>query len=86
MTAETIREVLQRQPFRPFVLHMNDGRKLEVKHPDFVLLPPGFTTTAIVAFPDERFQFVAIRNVSSLETEGPIPTPKPRRRRNGDEE
>jgi hypothetical protein len=52
---------------------MNDARKFEIKHRDFLLLPPGWTSTAIVCYPDERFEFVYIRNVTSVSSEGEIP-------------
>jgi hypothetical protein len=39
---EEIRDLMQRAPFAPFRVHLADGRKLEVPHPDFVWLPkPG---------------------------------------------
>jgi len=73
MTAEMLRGFIKRQPFVPFTIHMNDARKFEIKHRDFLLLPPGWTTTAIVCYPDERFEFVYIRNVTSVSSEGEIP-------------
>jgi hypothetical protein len=73
MTAEMLRSFIKRQPFVPFTIHMNDARKFEIKHRDFLLLPPGWTTTAIVCYPDERFEFVYIRNVTSVSSEGEIP-------------
>jgi hypothetical protein len=73
MTAETLRGFITRQPFVPFTIHMNDTRKFEIKHRDFLLLPPGWTSTAIVCYPDERFEFVYIRNVTSVSSEGEIP-------------
>lgn len=73
MTAEMLRGFITRQPFVPFTIHMNDTRKFEIKHRDFLLLPPGWTSTAIVCYPDERFEFVYIRNVTSVSSEGEIP-------------
>ena len=65
---------------------MNDGRALKVQHPDFVLLPPDWTSTAIVAYPKEKFEFVYIRNISTIASEGEIPSlPTKRRGRNGEE-
>ena len=63
---------------------MNDGRSLEVKHPDFLFLPPGWDTTAIAAFPKGMFEFVYIRNISTIESEGQVPPMPARRRRGGD--
>jgi hypothetical protein len=33
-----IREVLRRQPFRPFVIHLADGREFSIEHVDFLLI------------------------------------------------
>jgi hypothetical protein len=39
---EEIRSLIRKAPFAPFRLHLADGRKLAVPHPDFVWLPlPG---------------------------------------------
>lgn len=38
---EEIRDLLRRVPFMPFRVHLADGRKLDVPHPDFVWLPRG---------------------------------------------
>ena len=36
MDVAGVREALHRQPFEPFSIALADGRKLPVKHPDFV--------------------------------------------------
>jgi hypothetical protein len=83
MNADMLRDFIRRQPFVPFTIHMNDGRKFEIQHRDFLLLPPGWSTTAIVCYPDERFEFVYIRNVTSISSEGPIPETAGRRAEGG---
>jgi hypothetical protein len=83
MNEELVRQFIKRQPFIPFSFHLNDGRSLQVTHPDFVLLPPGWNM-AIVCYPDQRFDFVYLRNVASIASEGQIPMPQ-RKRRRGDE-
>jgi len=35
-----LRELLQAEPFKPFVVCLSDGRKLPVYHPDFLLISP----------------------------------------------
>lgn len=35
-----LREALRRQPFRPFSVHVADGREFLVEHPDFLLISP----------------------------------------------
>jgi hypothetical protein len=86
MTPDTIRALLKRQPFKPFTIHMNDGRSLSVNHPDFVLLPPDWSANAIVALPNDRFEFVYLRNIASLASEGDIPAlPGRQRPKEGDQ-
>jgi hypothetical protein len=34
-----IRDLLRKVPFIPFRVHLADGRKLEIPHPDFAWLP-----------------------------------------------
>jgi len=39
---QEIRDLARKAPFSPFEIHLADGRKLKVPHPDFVWLPkPG---------------------------------------------
>ncbi len=38
MNRESIRNALHEQPFRPFVLHIADGRSVPVNHPEFVAM------------------------------------------------
>jgi hypothetical protein len=40
VTIEKIRELCHAEPFRPFVLHFPDGRRIAVQHSDFVALSP----------------------------------------------
>ncbi len=44
MKAESLREVIRAQPFRPFSLTLVNGERLPVPHPEWVwLLPAGRT-------------------------------------------
>jgi hypothetical protein len=36
---QQIRDLIGLSPFRPFTIHLADGRALSVKHPDFVWVP-----------------------------------------------
>ena len=38
MNAETIRELLQATPFKPFVVQMSNGISHEIPHPEFGML------------------------------------------------
>ena len=37
-TPENIREVVRANPFKPFCLHLADGKSMRVPHPDFILV------------------------------------------------
>jgi hypothetical protein len=38
MDLNSIRNALREEPFRPFALCLADGRRVEVKHPEFVAM------------------------------------------------
>ena len=40
MTTEQIRHVYEAQPFRPFTLHLADGRECAVAHCEFLAMSP----------------------------------------------
>jgi hypothetical protein len=57
MTIERIRELYHAQPFRPFILHLADGREIPVLHQEFLMaLPSG--RTLYVCQPDETVNIV----------------------------
>lgn len=68
MHVDQLRKTLNAQPFRPFTIHLGDGRALEVPHPDFAWIHPGGHRTAIVAtsLPDD-FEIIDVGLVTSLE-------------------
>lgn len=70
MTVEQLRTLLRAQPFRPFVIHLADGREVEVLHQEFTILSPQ-GRTAIVYRPDESFEIIDIMLVTSLEVSAP---------------
>lgn len=37
MNVDKIREVVRRQPFKPFVFHLDNGAKHMVKHPEIAI-------------------------------------------------
>jgi hypothetical protein len=79
MTASQLRDFKHRVPFKPFTIHMNDGRELLVDDPESLVLPRDWSTDAIVTLPRGRFAFVYLRNVTHVSSERPWP--KMRRRR-----
>ncbi len=65
MTAEQLRGMREANPFRPFTLHLADGRSLTVPHRDFVSQSPG-GRTIIVYRSDEAFSVVDLYLVTEL--------------------
>ena len=41
MDTSALRALLERQPFCPFTMRMNDGREYQVKHPEWVHVTTG---------------------------------------------
>ena len=60
-----IEVVHERPAFRPFLIHMADGRSVEVNHPEWIAYAGG--RIALVANPDESFEVIDLRLVPSLE-------------------
>jgi hypothetical protein len=71
MTIDDVRRMPRRQPFEPFTISLGDGRALEAKNRDFVFLPERGGTFFVVS--GETFDFVYLRNVSSLRSTGEMP-------------
>lgn len=46
MTQEDIRDLVYFQPFKPFRLHLVDGKDLRVPHPDYALVTVGYVVVA----------------------------------------
>lgn len=82
MTADQLREMLRASPFRPFDIHLADGRSLAIDHPELVAIaPPGLTIG--VAKSEGTIEIVDLLLVTSLE---PHANGRPRRskRRRGE--
>jgi len=75
MTVEQLQAMQHAQPFRPYRIHMAEGRSLDVQHPDFVARSPT-GRAAIVCKPDETFEYVDLLLVASLEVLNGQSTPK----------
>ncbi|MEK7675553.1 MAG: hypothetical protein AAB676_06950 [Verrucomicrobiota bacterium] len=65
MTLKTIREMREVTPFRPFKIHLTDGRALPVATPDHLFLFPTHAEILVV-MPDGGFHFVDPAQIASL--------------------
>ena len=66
MTIERVRELYDMQPFRPFVIHLADGREIPVVHREFMLTAPS-GRTIVVCQPDDRLNIIDLLLVTDLE-------------------
>ena len=66
MTLEQILEAQKARPFRPYTLHLDDGRAFAVPHPEFLVHHP--TGRTIIHFYGRNgFNIIDLRHVNSLE-------------------
>ena len=70
MTADQLRALREANPFRPFTIHLADGRVLDVPHRDFVSLSPS-GRIVIVYQPNDAFSVVDLYLVTELEVQAP---------------
>ena len=47
MTAERLHDLYRSRPFRPFVIHLADGRKITVQHHEFPAIGPEGRTVLV---------------------------------------
>jgi hypothetical protein len=66
MTSEQLREVWKADPFRPFTIHLADGRNVNVNHRDFLMQSPS-GRTVIVYLPDDSHKVIDLLLVTELE-------------------
>jgi hypothetical protein len=66
MTIEQIRAAYDAQPFRPFVMHLADGRSIPVGHREFIATAPS-GRTIVVYQPDDSFNVVDLLLITDLE-------------------
>jgi hypothetical protein len=66
MTVEQLKNVHQAKPFRPFTIHMGDGRTFRIEHPEFLSRSPS-GRTIIVHQSDESFRVLDLLLVTGLE-------------------
>ena len=67
MTVDELRTAREANPFRPFIIHMADGRSYSVPHRDFISQSPGSGRTIIVYRMDTSFSILDLYLVNDLE-------------------
>jgi hypothetical protein len=80
MTVEQLRKLHQARPFKPFDIHMGDGRSVPVEHPEVLAItPPG--RTIAVGLADGTVETIDLLLVTSLKERPAEPSPSRGRRR-----
>jgi hypothetical protein len=79
MTLEQLRKIHQARPFRPFDIHLADGRVLPVDHPELLAVAP-LGRTIGVGCADGTIEVIDVLLVTSLKPRSDE-TPQQRRRR-----
>jgi hypothetical protein len=68
MTIEQLRAAYDDQPFRPFEMHLADGRGISVPHREFMMTAPN-GQTVVVMRPDSVVNIIDLLLVTDLEFE-----------------
>ena len=66
MTIEQLRAAYSSQPFRPFVIHLADGREVSVSSREFIMAVPS-GRTIVVCQPDDTVNIIDLLLVTDLE-------------------
>ena len=67
MTIEKMRELIDAQPFVPFVVHLANGKKLSIDHPEFVSSSKTGRVIHVFHDPGDASTFIDVLLVTSLE-------------------
>ena len=64
MTTVNIEDALNKTPFTPFDIHIDNGKTVHVRHPDFLMFSESKRTAVIVE--GEHFHIVDIEHISAI--------------------
>ena len=67
MTIQELRAALRATPFRPFTVHMADGRVFLIRHPDFLLVGPNGRTAFAFEPSAEEFSILDVMLMTEIE-------------------
>jgi hypothetical protein len=84
MTVQTFRDLLTKQPFKPFRLVMSSGQTYEVRHPEMALLTRSDMLVGIGEIDEgvpADFKICSLLHVTAVE---PVGAPGPKEQGNGD--
>jgi hypothetical protein len=67
MTPQELRAAVQGTPFRPFIIHMADGRSFPIRHPDFLLIAPNGRTAFAFGPTADEFSILDVLLMTEIE-------------------
>ncbi len=79
MTIEQLKAAYHERPFRPFIMHLADGRQIAVEHPEFMAAAPS-GRTVMVYQPDDTSNIFDLLLVTDLEYKPVANSPSRRRK------
>ena len=66
MTIKELKKAKDERPFRPFLIHMSDGRELKVPHPDAVAWENDDAEIAVCMVPGGGWEVIDVILITSL--------------------
>lgn len=66
MIIDTVRKLVRREPFRPFVIHLTDGQEVSVASRDSIACSPQ-GHSVVVAQPDDRLTIIDVSRISEVQ-------------------
>jgi hypothetical protein len=66
-TRDQIRDAMHRQPFRPFLVRLLDGRIFQIKHPDFISVSASDLGRDLVIHDDAAMHRIDLFHVIEVE-------------------
>lgn len=67
MTINQVRKAARTEPFKPFTVSLADGRRLRVRHPECIMVPPKASRTFVVAESGEDYDIIDLLLVTSID-------------------
>lgn len=71
MRSEDVRELVEARPFNPFRIHLSNGRKFDIRHPEFIWV---LRSRVVIAVPDkktrgliDRLEHCSLLHIASIE-------------------
>ena len=74
MNATQMLELMNRVPFQPFEIHLNNSTRMKVDHPYQIATQPNAAACTVYA-DDDVMRIVAYRNIAEVITSEPQPVP-----------